>query len=59
MEIFRIQNKIISWEKIDKTLKKALSMRARDFPSRNDRLNIDVPSFPAWKPWVNCVKVSP
>ena len=43
MEIFRIQNKIISWEKIDKTLKKALSMRARGFSQQEtaDRLNLD------------------
>jgi len=43
VEIFRIQNKIISWEKVDKTLKKALSIRARGFSQQEtaDRLNID------------------
>jgi len=43
MEFFRIQHKIISWEKIDKTLKKALNMRARGFSQQEtaDRLNLD------------------
>lgn len=43
MEFFRIQDKIISWEKIDKTLKKALGMRARGFSQQDtaDRLKID------------------
>jgi transcriptional regulator with XRE-family HTH domain len=43
MEIYRIQDKIISWEKIDRTLKKALAMRARGFSQQEtaDRLKID------------------
>jgi transcriptional regulator with XRE-family HTH domain len=43
MEIYRIQDKIISWERIDRTLKKALSMRARGFSQQEtaDRLKID------------------
>lgn len=43
MEFFRIQDKIISWEKIEKTLKKALNMRSRGFSQQEtaDRLKID------------------
>ena len=43
MDFYRIQHKIISWEKIDKTLKKALSMRTPGFSQQEtaDRLNID------------------
>lgn len=43
MEFFRIQDKIISWEKIDTTLKKALGMRSRGFSQQEtaDRLKID------------------
>lgn len=43
MEFFRIQDKIISWEKIDRTLRKALNMRARGFSQQEtaDRLKID------------------
>ncbi|HHV16431.1 MAG TPA: transcriptional regulator [Gelria sp.] len=43
MDFFRIQHKIISWEKIEKTLKKTLNMRTRGFSQQEiaDRLNID------------------
>lgn len=43
MDFFRIQDKIISWQKIEKTLQKALTMRARGFSQQEvaDRLQID------------------
>jgi len=43
MEFIRIQDKIISWQKIETTLKKVLQMRARGFSQQEvaDRLNID------------------
>ena len=43
MEFIRIQDKIISWQKIETTLKKALQMRARGFSQQEvaDRLEID------------------
>lgn len=43
MEFFRIQDKIVSWNKIASTLKKALTMRARGFSQQEaaDRLAID------------------
>ncbi|MDD2620414.1 MAG: transcriptional regulator [Syntrophomonadaceae bacterium] len=43
MEIFRIQDKIISWQKIEKTLRKALLMRSKGFSQQEiaDRLSID------------------
>jgi transcriptional regulator len=43
MEFIRIQDKIISWQKIEMTLKKALQMRARGFSQQEvaDRLEID------------------
>ena len=43
MEFIRIQDKIISWQKIENTLKKALQMRARGFSQQEvaDRLEID------------------
>ena len=43
MEIFRIQDKIISWPRIDKSLKKALLLRSKGFSQQEvaDRLGID------------------
>jgi len=43
MDFYRIQDKIISWQKIEKTLRKALTMRARGFSQQEvaDRLQID------------------
>lgn len=43
MEIYRIQDKIISWQKIEKTLHKALIMRSKGFSQQEvaDRLSID------------------
>ncbi|MGR6837150.1 transcriptional regulator [Syntrophomonas erecta] len=43
MDIFRIQDKIISWQKIEKTLQKALTLRSRGFSQQEvaDRLKID------------------
>lgn len=43
MEFIRIQDKIISWQKIETTLKKALQMRTRGFSQQEvaDRLEID------------------
>ena len=43
MEFIRIQDKIISWQKIETTLRKALQMRARGFSQQEvaDRLEID------------------
>lgn len=43
MEVFRIQDKIISWEKIENTLRKALQMRARGLSQQETaaRLMID------------------
>lgn len=43
MEIYRIQDKIISWERIEKTLKRALLMRSRGFSQQEiaDRLHMD------------------
>ena len=43
MEFYRIQDKMISWQKIEKTLKKALNMRVRGFSQQEvaDRLQID------------------
>lgn len=43
MEIFRIQDKIISWQKIENTLRKALQMRARGLSQQETaaRLMID------------------
>jgi len=43
MDFFRIQDKIISWQKIEKTLQKALNLRTRGFSQQEtaDRLNID------------------
>ena len=43
MEFIRIQDKIISWQKVETTLKKVLQMRARGFSQQEvaDRLNID------------------
>jgi len=43
MEIFRIQDKIISWTKIEKSLKKALLLRARGFSQQEaaDRLGME------------------
>lgn len=43
MEFFRIQDKIVSWNKIASTLKKALTLRARGFSQQEtaDRLAID------------------
>lgn len=43
MEFIRIQDKIISWQKIETTLKKVLQMRARGFSQQEvaDRLEID------------------
>lgn len=43
MEFIRIQDKIISWQKIETTLKKALQMRTRGYSQQEvaDRLEID------------------
>jgi transcriptional regulator with XRE-family HTH domain len=43
MEFYRIQDKIVSWNKISSTLKKALVLRARGFSQQEtaDRLMID------------------
>lgn len=43
MDFYRIQDKIISWQKIEKTLRKALTMRAQGFSQQEvaDRLQID------------------
>lgn len=43
MEFIRIQDKIISWQKIETTLKKALQMRSRGYSQQEvaDRLEID------------------
>lgn len=43
MEFFRIQDKIVSWQKIEKTLRKALDLRARGFSQQDvaARLKID------------------
>ena len=43
MDFYRIQDKIISWQKIEKSLQKVLQMRARGFSQQEvaDRLNID------------------
>ncbi len=43
MEIFRIQDKIISWPRIEKSLKKALLLRSKGFSQQEvaDRLGID------------------
>lgn len=43
MDFIRIQDKIISWQKIETTLKKVLQMRARGFSQQEiaDRLGID------------------
>ncbi|NLV21176.1 MAG: transcriptional regulator [Syntrophomonadaceae bacterium] len=43
MDFIRIQDKIISWQKIETTLQKVLQMRARGFSQQEvaDRLSID------------------
>ena len=43
MEFYRIQDKIVSWERIEKSLKKALLLRSRGFSQQEtaDRLGID------------------
>lgn len=43
MEFYRIQDKIVSWERIEKNLKKALLLRSRGFSQQEtaDRLGID------------------
>jgi transcriptional regulator with XRE-family HTH domain len=43
MEFYRIQDKIVSWNKISAALKKALALRARGFSQQEtaDRLNMD------------------
>ncbi|HNX92281.1 MAG TPA: transcriptional regulator [Syntrophomonas sp.] len=43
MDFIRIQDKIISWQKIETSLQKILQMRARGFSQQEvaDRLNID------------------
>ncbi len=43
MEFIRIQDKIISWQKIENTLQKILQMRAKGFSQQDvaDRLSID------------------
>jgi transcriptional regulator with XRE-family HTH domain len=43
MDFYRIQDKMISWQKIEKTLQKALTMRVRGFSQQEvaDRLQID------------------
>lgn len=43
MDFYRIQDKIISWEKVEKNLQKALTLRARGFSQQEvaDRLKID------------------
>ena len=43
METFRIQDKIISWPKIEKSLKKALLLRSRGFSQQEaaDRLGME------------------
>lgn len=43
MDFIRIQDKIISWKKIENTLQKALQMRAKGFSQQEvaDRLTID------------------
>ncbi|HZJ85035.1 MAG TPA: transcriptional regulator [Syntrophomonadaceae bacterium] len=43
MDFYRIQDKIISWQKLEKTLHKALSLRANGFSQQEvaDRLQID------------------
>lgn len=43
MDFYRIQDKIISWEKIERALQKALLMRSRGFSQQEtaSRLNID------------------
>lgn len=43
MEFYRIQDKIISWQKIDQTLKKVLLLRSRGFSQQEtaDRLQVD------------------
>lgn len=43
MDFYRIQDKIISWERVEKTLHKALNMRAKGFSQQEvaDRLNTD------------------
>ena len=42
MEFYRIQDKMISWQKIEKILKKALHMRVRGFSQQEvaDRLQM-------------------
>lgn len=43
MEFFRIQDKIVSWQKIEKTLRKVLALRTRGLSQQEtaDRLMID------------------
>ncbi len=43
MEIFRIQDKIISWPRVEKSLKKALLLRSRGFSQQEvaDRLGME------------------
>lgn len=43
MDFYRIQDKIISWQKIEETLRKALMLRVKGFSQQEaaDRLNID------------------
>ncbi len=43
MDFYRIQDKIISWEKVERNLKKALNLRSRGFSQQEvaDRLKID------------------
>jgi len=43
MDFYRIQDKIISWQRVEKTLRKALLMRSRGFSQQDvaTRLGID------------------
>ncbi len=43
MDFYRIQDKIISWEKVEKNLQKALQLRSRGFSQQEvaDRLKMD------------------
>jgi transcriptional regulator len=43
MGFYRIQDKVISWEKVERTLKRALLLRTRGFSQQEvaDRLKLD------------------
>lgn len=42
MDFYRIQDKIISWEKIERTLHKALLMRSRGFSQQETASRLDI-----------------